>query len=115
MDDQGTRLPYPFSLPTPHQLLQSAFGEEYALQELGSGATSPSAVSHTSGVVSNYLRWVPFGLSRKLLGSSEMGLDSNLQSGANAFNASYFQDNEQIFLNALSQQLPQRWLKAPDG
>lgn len=145
-DEQGRKLPYPFILPTPLQLLQSAFGDAHALSELGLETESvetqqeptdseqdpdtrrggaAAAVSNAAGddhrgdypskprrgsrlrQETPFLRWVPFGLTRKL---SDSGT-SEAQPGPRGDNS----ENEQVFIDALSRELPKKWLEAPDG
>ncbi|KAL8273894.1 hypothetical protein Esti_002217 [Eimeria stiedai] len=146
VDAKGHRLPYPFILPTPAQLLKSAFGEEYAVAELGPESTSsltgeaqaeedatteqrsdsdaqdevhprtPYRETHFRKAASPFLRWVPFGLTRKL---SEYDATSVQATGVERERAAERpkarRENEQLFVEALSKELPQKWLEAPDG
>ncbi|CDJ63517.1 hypothetical protein, conserved [Eimeria necatrix] len=141
-DDQGHRLPYPFALPSPLELLQSAFGDEYASKELAteqagmrtkpleapegnwpaaavtdkpSARRSSADFKRTRETSSKLLRWVPFGLAR--IPAATIGMTNELAMGAPAGDASAaeLQDNEQLFVEALSKSLPRRWLEAPDG
>lgn len=141
VDDNGNRLPYPFLVPTPLQLLQSAFGDEYASEELGVGhsPTEAASVGSASAVnprntvtaassahgsqaegsqirmaASPFLRWVPFGLTRKLSGVAPGGV-RRMHARVEDASTVDFPDNEQLFVEALSKGLPQRWLESPDG
>lgn len=141
-DDKGRPLPYPFSLPTPLQLLQSAFGNEYAVKELGAdqrplgaessgGSTSGPGASISPGAGSSgrssvyessqtrertsaFLRWIPFGLTRKSSAADVVG-ESPVDTRAGEVSSIEPPENEEAFVKALSRSLPRRWLTAPDG
>ncbi|CDI86262.1 hypothetical protein, conserved [Eimeria praecox] len=141
-DEKGNPLPYPFSLPTPFQLLQSAFGNGYAVKELATDqfhSTEPSLGDPSSGrgssalagaessshsprfeanqtreATSAFLRWIPFGLTRI---SSAAEVVGELPAHGQAGKVTLFEppESEELFVKALSRALPRRWLKAPDG
>ncbi|KAL8434362.1 hypothetical protein ACSSS7_003222 [Eimeria intestinalis] len=146
VDAQGRRLPYPFILPTAAQLLKSAFGEEYAVAELGPKAASsltkaaqveedsateqqggseakdevkprsPYRETHFRKAAFPFLRWIPFGLTRKLSAYDTISVQATgVERGADAEQPEAQRENEQLFVEALSKELPQKWLEASDG
>ncbi|KAL8450658.1 hypothetical protein Emag_003098 [Eimeria magna] len=146
VDAKGHRLPYPFILPTAAQLLKSSFGEEYAEAELGSGSASsltedaeaeedsitdqlngwhaddevrpraPYRETHFRKAASPFLRWVPFGLTRKFTAYKQSSVQATgVERQVAAEHPEAQRENEQLFVEALSRELPQKWLEAPDG
>ncbi|KAL8451549.1 hypothetical protein Emed_001998 [Eimeria media] len=146
VDAKGHRLPYPFILPTAAQLLKSAFGEEYAAAELGLGSApsltedaqgerdpitdqlngwqsedevkpqKPYRETHFRKAASPFLRWVPFGLTRKYSAQDETSVQATgVERRSVAEHPEAQRENEQLFVEALSKELPHKWLEAPDG
>ncbi|KAL8425178.1 hypothetical protein Efla_007524 [Eimeria flavescens] len=146
VDEEGSAIPYPFILPTSLQLLKSAFGEEYAATQLGlSPADKAEADLHAISAkeeketnaaeagelarkpyrerqfrktASPFLRWVPFGLTRRMTSSATSGrkdADAGRLKGIKKSQKGLKRENEQLFVEALSRELPHKWIEAPDG